>query len=101
SGHRTFYPGIHCQGMCAIGTDIYAIGNGKLLLLADVGGRADHHDVLCPEALGSMTEHGPHAIVHGPDGHFYIMLGNDCTFGSDRLAPASPLRAENLYWGNL
>jgi len=103
SGHRVFYQGLHCQGLCAIGTDIYAIGNGKLYLLEDRSGqgRAENQEALCPEMLGSMTEHGPHAIVHGPDGHFYIMLGNDSSSTMNHLAESSPVRTENLYWGNL
>ena len=103
TGHHIFYQGLHCQGMCAVGSDIYAIGNGKLYLLEDkLGqGHADTQEALCPEVLGSMSEHGPHAIVHGPDGHFYIMLGNDSSFSMQHLADTSPIRDDNLYWGNL
>ncbi len=104
TGHRTFYGGLHCQGMCAIGTNIYAIGNGKLYLLEDKAGQghAEVQEALCPEMLGSMTEHGPHAIVLGPDGHFYIMLGNDSSFKMSNFSePTSPIRQEHLYWGNL
>ncbi len=103
TGHRTFYQGLHCQGLCAVGTSIYAIGNGKLYYLEDKNGqgRAETQEPMCPEMLGSMTEHGPHAIVHGPDGHFYIMLGNDSSFPMSHMAESSPVRNENLYWGNL
>ncbi len=52
TGHRVFYPGLHCQGMCAIGADIYVIGNGKLYFLQDKNGHADSHEPLCPELLG-------------------------------------------------
>lgn len=101
TGHRVFYPGLHCQGICAIGSDIYVIGNGKLYYLQDKNGHADSHEPLCPELLGSMTEHGPHAIVHGPDGHFYIMLGNDSSFKMSHFGATSPIREAQLYWGNL
>ncbi|HLX64942.1 MAG TPA: HEAT repeat domain-containing protein [Planctomycetota bacterium] len=101
SGHRVFYAGLHCQGLCAVGTDIYAIANGHMCLLKDENSRASYHKQLGPEALGSMSEHGPHAIVQGPDGHFYIMLGNDSTFPMKYMDSASPVREQDLYWGNL
>src|SRR5262245_28198423 len=54
SGHRVFYAGLHCQGLCAIGTDLYVIGNGKFYKLQDVGGHAENQEILCPELLGAM-----------------------------------------------
>lgn len=101
SGHRVFHVGLHCQGLCAIGTDIYAIANGRLCLFKDENGHADYFKQLGPELLGSMSEHGPHAVVLGPDGHFYIMLGNDSTFPMKYMDSTSPVREQDLYWGNL
>lgn len=102
SGHHVFHQGLHCQGMCAVGTDIYAVGNGRLVLLPDHGdGRADKPTQLGPKTLGSMEEHGPHAVVQGPDGKLYVMLGNNSSFEMSHIAASSPIREEHLYWGNL
>ena len=46
-----------------------------------------------------MGEHGPHAIVHGPDDHLYIVIGNHAhaSIGPkkapnpEKLAPNSPI----------
>ena len=100
-GHHIYYVGLHCQGMCAVGNDIYAVGNGHLYLLEDKGGHAENQQSLTPQSLGSMEEHGPHAVVHGPDGRMYIVLGNNSTFEMKNMAATSPIKMEHLYWGNL
>ena len=42
---------------------------------------------------GGMGEHGPHAILHGPDDWLYVVIGNHAQAPrSDKLAANSPLR---------
>lgn len=102
TGHHLYHQGLHCQGLCAVGNDIYAVGNGRLFLLPDNGaGRAATQTALSPKSLGGMEEHGPHAVVHGPDGKLYLVLGNNSSFEMSNIAPSSPIREEHLYWGNL
>jgi putative heme-binding domain-containing protein len=40
---------------------------------------------------GKMAEHGPHAILRGPDGWLYLILGNHSWAGVKGLATESPL----------
>src|SRR5262249_40067296 len=40
---------------------------------------------------GGMGEHGPHAIIHGPDGWLYLVVGNHAWAKPDKLASNSPL----------
>ena len=40
---------------------------------------------------GGMAEHGPHAVLHGPDGRVYLVVGNHAWARPDRLAANSPL----------
>ena len=41
---------------------------------------------------GGMGEHGPHAVLHGPDGSLYVVNGNHTWAKVDKLAANSPLR---------
>src|SRR5262249_44519740 len=41
---------------------------------------------------GGMGEHGPHAIIHGPDNWLYIVIGNHAHLKVDKLADNSPLK---------
>src|SRR5262249_38915743 len=41
---------------------------------------------------GGMGEHGPHAILHGPDDWLYVVIGNHAWANVDKLAANSPLR---------
>jgi putative heme-binding domain-containing protein len=38
-----------------------------------------------------MGEHGPHAVVHGPDDKVYLVIGNHAHLYVDKLAANSPL----------
>jgi putative heme-binding domain-containing protein len=38
-----------------------------------------------------MGEHGPHAIIHGPDDWLYLVIGNHAWARPEKLAPNSPL----------
>lgn len=70
-----------CQGLCQVGDNLYAVGKGPqgtgIYRLPD----ANHDDVadsIQPVTLhnGGMSEHGPHAVVLGPDGFLYHCMGN-------------------------
>ncbi|MCB9919821.1 MAG: DUF1080 domain-containing protein [Planctomycetes bacterium] len=92
------------QGLCKIGTTLYAFVNSKkpgLYAVTDSDGddRLDRAELLL-ELLGS-GEHGVHAIVPSPDGKkLYLVCGNHTQmpevassrvplcFGEDRLPPA-------------
>ena len=92
--------------MCWIGDALYLIGDGPqgagLYRVRNTNGD-DHTDLV--ELLhkfptvdvpgygrnGGMAEHGPHAVLHGPDGRVYLVVGNHAWARPDRLAANSPL----------
>lgn len=95
-----------CQGMCWIGDALYLVGNGPqgagLYRVRDTDGddRTDQveriHGFPTVEVAGygrngGISEHGPHAILHGPDGWLYLVVGNHAWARPDRLAANSPL----------
>lgn len=70
-----------CQGLLVVGTDVYAVGDGPqgagLYRLRDenqddVADSVEH----LKGYRGGMGEHGPHAILRGPDGWLYNCIGN-------------------------
>ncbi|MGL4552087.1 MAG: hypothetical protein ACRC33_12980, partial [Gemmataceae bacterium] len=69
------------HGMCCVGDDLYLVGNGPkgtgLYRCRDTK-KADAIDevTLLHRFEGGMGEHGPHAILHGPDGWMYLVAGN-------------------------
>jgi putative membrane-bound dehydrogenase-like protein len=72
----------NCQGLCAWdATTLYCIGDGPdgtgLYRLKDLDNddTADSVELL-HKFKGGMGEHGPHAVVAGPDGYLYINSGN-------------------------
>lgn len=71
----------HAQGLCVVGDVLYAVGTGPkgagLYRLPDANAddKADEI-VLLTAHKGGMGEHGPHAVVLGPDGWLYHCLGN-------------------------
>jgi putative heme-binding domain-containing protein len=96
-----------CQGMCWVRDALYLVGQGPqgagLYRVRDTKGidRTDEVKLLHKFPLvdvpfygknGGMSEHGPHALLHGPDGWLYLVIGNHAWAGVDRLADNSPLR---------
>ena len=92
-----------CQGMVFVGTDLYCVGDGP-------EGTGLYHCTPDPQkdeigtvrllhrfvghdgpGRSAMGEHGPHAVVHGPDNHLYVMLGNHAWATPKELAKNSPL----------
>lgn len=86
----------NCQGLCTVGDDLYAVGEGSkgpgLYRLPDANhdDRADSVIHLC-SFKGGMGEHGPHDIVLGPDGHLYVNLGNHA-WVKQPAEPTTPAR---------
>jgi len=91
------------QGLLALGTRVFAVGDGPegialyRLRDADRDGTVDEITALVP-FRGSKGEHGPHAVRLGPDGLLYVLIGDHARVGP-RPAPRSPYR--NWYEGDL
>jgi putative heme-binding domain-containing protein len=84
------------QGMCWVGDALLLVGNGPqgtgLYRCQDTKG-TDQIDrvTLLHKFQGGMGEHGPHAIIHGPDNWLYLVIGNHAWAQPQELADNSPL----------
>jgi putative heme-binding domain-containing protein len=87
----------NCHGMCWVNDALLLVGNGPkgtgLYRCKDTKG-ADKIDSaeLLMSFRGGMGEHGPHAIIHGPDNWLYVVIGNHAGANVPKLADNSPLR---------
>lgn len=85
-----------CQGMCWVDEALLLVGDGPqgtgLYRVKDNNGddQTDEAELLLA-VKGGMGEHGPHAIVHGPDNCLYLVMGNHSWAKVERLAANSPL----------
>jgi putative heme-binding domain-containing protein len=85
-----------CQGMCWVDDALLLMGDGPrgtgLYRCRDTtkGDRIDQVELLLA-VKGGMGEHGPHAIIHGPDDLIYVCMGNHAWARIDQLAANSPL----------
>ncbi len=83
------------QGLCQVGDELYAVGNGPggagiyRLPDHDHDDRADGVEQVAL-ANGEMGEHGPHDVLFGPDGWLYHNLGNHA-FVAQAPQPDSPV----------
>src|SRR5438874_2139983 len=71
----------NCQGMCWVKDALLLVGDGPkgtgLYRCRDTQGTDKIDDVKLMHAFkGGMGEHGPHAIIHGPDDWLYLVIGN-------------------------
>ena len=91
------------QGLLALGTRVFAVGDGPQgealyrLRDADRDGVAEEIKSLVP-MRGSKGEHGAHAIRLGPDGLLYVIIGDHARVGP-RPDARSPYRY--AYEGDL
>lgn len=70
-----------CHGMCWVKDSLYLVGNGPkgtgLYRCRDTKKKDEIDEVtLIHSFQGGMGEHGPHAVVHGPDDMLYVVIGN-------------------------
>jgi putative heme-binding domain-containing protein len=84
------------HGMCWVKDALLLVGDGPqgtgLYRCRDTKG-ADAIDevTLLHKFRGGMGEHGPHAVLHGPDGWLYLVIGNHAGAQPQKLAGNSPL----------
>ncbi|HZY86684.1 MAG TPA: HEAT repeat domain-containing protein [Gemmataceae bacterium] len=86
----------NCQGMCWVKDALLLVGDGPqgtgLYRCRDTRGADKIDDVrLLLRFDGGMGEHGPHAVLHGPDGYLYVVVGNHAHGRAPKLAANSPL----------
>jgi putative heme-binding domain-containing protein len=89
------------QGMCWVNDALLLVGDGPqgtgLYRARDHDGNDKAGEVkLLHKFRGGMGEHGPHAILHGPDNWLYVVTGNHAWAHPDHVAANSPL----LRWPN-
>lgn len=87
----------NCQGMCWVKDALLLVGNGPqgtgLYRVRDTDGddKTDQAELL-HKFKGGMSEHGPHAILHGPDDWLYVVAGNHAwAQPGENFAKNSPL----------
>jgi glucose/arabinose dehydrogenase len=96
-GAETYTDAIaNAQGMFRDGDALFVTGDGP----QGTGLYRVPEATRAPELLGrfdgEMGEHGPHAIVRGPDGWLYLAIGNHAGVAEkiSAASPLSPLRYE-------
>ena len=94
---------MNAQGLLSLNGQVYAVGKGPdglgLYRLTDEDG--DRHADKCETLLkftGDAAEHGPHAVILGPDGLLYVVIGNHSQVDKQPEA-SSPLN--HVYEGDL
>lgn len=87
----------NCHGMCWVKDALYLVGDGPKGTGLYRCTPAKDADKIAEATLvlpfqGGMGEHGPHAVVHGPDDMLYVVIGNHAWAKVDKLAENSPLK---------
>jgi putative heme-binding domain-containing protein len=84
------------QGMCWVKDALLLVGTGPdgvglyRCKEATSGDRIESVELLL-RYKGAMGEHGPHAVIRGPDGWLYLAAGNHSWVRPEKLAANSPL----------
>jgi putative heme-binding domain-containing protein len=84
------------QGICWVKDALLLVGNGPQgtglyrCFESKQGDKIEKVELL-HRCKGGMGEHGPHAILHGPDGWLYLVTGNHAWAQPEKLADNSPL----------
>jgi putative heme-binding domain-containing protein len=90
----------NCQGMCWVNDALLLVGNGGpkgttpgLYRCKEnkAGDKIESVELLM-SFRGGMGEHGPHAVIHGPDNSLYVVIGNHSWANINGLAENSPLK---------
>jgi putative heme-binding domain-containing protein len=86
----------NCEGILPLNGHLYVVGTGAdglgfyRLSDSNADGKPDDVKQLI-KFTGESHEHGPHAVVLGPDGYIYIVIGNH-TKADVEMAATSPYR---------
>jgi putative membrane-bound dehydrogenase-like protein len=86
----------NCHGICWVKDALLLVGDGPqgtgLYRVRDTDGddKTDKAELLF-KYQGGMGEHGPHAVLQGPDGWLYLVIGNHAHAQPEKLADNSPL----------
>ena len=81
------------MGLCFAGDDLYFTGEGSVQRYTDANGDGVADGPAVKLLPLKFAEHGGHAIRKGPDGLFYVIAGNDTTFGAQHIThPDSPVK---------
>jgi putative heme-binding domain-containing protein len=93
----------NCQGILPLNGQVFVVGESAdgvgLYRLADEDQNGDIDDVkLLVPFKQSMSEHGAHAPVLGPDGLIYVLIGNHCA-AKEEYETSSPYH--HYYEGDL
>ncbi len=86
----------NAHGMCWVRDALLVVGDGPkgtgLYRTRDTNGDDETDEAqLLHKFKGGMGEHGPHAIIHGPDDWLYLVIGNHAWAQPGKLAANSPL----------
>jgi putative heme-binding domain-containing protein len=96
---------VNCQGMCWVRDALLLVGDGPqgtgLYRVRDTQGQDSIDEVrLLHRFRAGMGEHGPHAIIHGPDGWLYLCIGNHAWTHIGLDAPKNSINPARLAFNS-